>query len=184
MSLALRIILSACLYWRTLTQRNVRMPALTQPGVRGLCMTLGALCTLHSGTNIYKTKKVRKSKISNNTCTDCAMSAARWRWFPNWAPDNFLAVLSQYECILEAAGNQRILSKVCILLGATGILLLLNTLLFRYFYSMRDERGFHLIWCELPALNPDKNLTKCGQAISRPHKSLSNISHNIIPRHL
>ena len=46
--------------------------------------------------------------------------------------------LNRSECILEAGGNQRILSKLCISLGATGILLLLNTLLLTYFISMRD----------------------------------------------
>ena len=138
------------------------MQAMTQPAARSekcACLMQGARQgKMHFDTNIYKTKKVRKSKTMMNQHIQSLCRHVSWssRWSPNAAPDNLLVELSQYECILEAAGNQRILSKLCILLGATGILLLLNTLLFRYFYRMRDERGFHLMWSELPALTPDE----------------------------
>ena len=68
--------LCVCFYWRTLKQhRNLYFSGMLQSlyasfdpaSQKCMYLMLGALqCTVHSDTNIYKTKKVRKSKTYLN----------------------------------------------------------------------------------------------------------------------
>ena len=149
-----------CFCWRTWKQHwNLYFSGMLTPMYASYdppeVHVFDAGCTLHCALR-YKYLQNKESKYWEPNWAEPThwltvwVWGVRWRWFPAAAPDNFLAELSQYECILEAAGNQRILSNMH-LAGTNWNIVTSRYSAVQVFLSYERRERIPSMWCELPA---------------------------------